>query len=323
MIIVIGSESKVLEEGLGGRYRKVKMGAQVAYVVNRAAPKQLLDRIFGARIVETSKGYQLASREFIRENTRVRIGRAEFGGRGVQVCAGPCAVEGKEQLYEAARAVKEAGAAVLRGGAFKPRTSPYAFQGLGEEGLRMLREVSDSVGIPVLTEATTPEQVPLVAEYADAIQIGARNMQNFELLRAAGRSGKPVVLKRGISATIEEWLYAAEYLLLEGNWDVILCERGVRSFDSSTRNVFDLAGMALAKELTHLPVIADPSHATGRRDLILPAARAAVAAGADGLLIEVHPRPDEALSDGPQSLDPRGFARVMEEVSRVAAALGR
>ncbi|MDI9643841.1 MAG: 3-deoxy-7-phosphoheptulonate synthase [Candidatus Verstraetearchaeota archaeon] len=323
MIIVLEEESKALEEGLGGRYRKVKVGRQVAYVVSRTIPKHISERLFGARIVETSKGYQLASREFSREGSKVRIGKAEFGGRAVQVCAGPCAVEGKEQLYEAARAVKEAGATVLRGGAFKPRTSPYAFQGLGEDGLRMLREVSDVVGIPVLTEATSPEQVPLVAEYADAIQIGARNMQNFELLRAAGRSGKAVVLKRGISATIEEWLYAAEYLLLEGNWNVILCERGIRSFDSSTRNVFDLAGMALVKGLTHLPVIADPSHATGRRELVTPAARAAIAAGADGLIVEVHPRPDEALSDGPQSLDPQGFAIMMEEVSRIAKALGR
>ncbi|MDH7556032.1 MAG: 3-deoxy-7-phosphoheptulonate synthase, partial [Candidatus Methanosuratincola sp.] len=211
----------------------------------------------------------------------------------------------------------------LRGGAFKPRTSPYSFQGLGEEGLRLLREVSDEVGIPVVTEATSPEQVPTVAEYADAIQIGARNMQNFELLKAAGRSGRPVLLKRGASATIEEWMLAAEYVLLEGNWSVILCERGIRSFDSSTRNVFDVAGMALAKALTHLPVIADPSHATGRRDLIVPTAMAAVAAGADGLIVEVHPRPDEALSDGPQSLDPGEFRKMVSQVAKVANAIGR
>ncbi|MGF3498313.1 MAG: 3-deoxy-7-phosphoheptulonate synthase [Candidatus Methanosuratincola sp.] len=323
MIIVLEEESKHLEEALGGRFRKVRHLGKVAYVSNRQVPRETLDRLHNARIVDPGKPYQLASRCFVEEGTRVRIGDAEFGGKIVQVCAGPCAVESKVQLLEAARAVKGAGASVLRGGAFKPRTSPYSFQGLGEEGLRLLREVSDEVGIPVVTEATSPEQVPTVAEYADAIQIGARNMQNFELLKAAGRSGRPVLLKRGASATIEEWMLAAEYVLLEGNWSVILCERGIRSFDSSTRNVFDVAGMALAKALTHLPVIADPSHATGRRDLIVPTAMAAVAAGADGLIVEVHPRPDEALSDGPQSLDPGEFRKMVSQVAKVANAIGR
>ncbi len=323
MIVTVEEESKQLETALGGRYRKVRMGGVVVYVFSQPVPKPLIDRIHNATVVDISKPYQLASRDFLKETSIVRIGKAEFGGRAIQVCAGPCAVEGKEQLLESAQAVKEAGATVLRGGAFKPRTSPYAFQGLGEEGLKILREVSDAVGIPVVTEATSPDQVPLVEEYADAIQIGARNMQNFELLKAAGRSGKPVVLKRGGGATLEEWLLAAEYIILEGNWEVVLCERGIRGFDPSTRNVLDLAGMALVKRLTHLPVIADPSHATGRRDLIVPTARAAVAAGADGLMIEVHPRPDEALSDGAQSLDIPTFGEAMAEVSKIARAVGR
>lgn len=323
MIIVLEEESRHLEEVLGGRFRKVRHGGKVAYVSTRQVPREALDRLHNARIVDPGKPYQLASRTFVEGGSRVRIGEAEFGGRRIQVCAGPCAVESRAQLTEAARAVKAAGASVLRGGAFKPRTSPYSFQGLGEEGLRLLREVSEEVGIPVVTEATSPEQVPVVAEYSDAIQIGARNMQNFELLRAAGRSGRPVLLKRGPSATVEEWILAAEYVLLEGNWDVILCERGIRSFDSSTRNVLDVAAIALAKALTHLPVIADPSHATGRRDLIVPAAMAAVAAGADGLIVEVHPRPDEALSDGPQSLSPTEFAKMISEVSKIANAIGR
>jgi len=323
MIIVLEEESKQLEEALRGRFRKVRHGEKVAYVSTRQVPTEILERLHNARIVDTARPYQLASRSFLEEGTTVRIGDAEFGGKEIQVCAGPCAVESRPQLLEAASAVRGAGASVLRGGAFKPRTSPYSFQGLGEEGLRLLREVSDEVGMPFVTEATTPEQVPLVAEYSDAIQIGARNMQNFELLKAAGRTGMPVLLKRGATATIEEWILAAEYVLLEGNWNVILCERGIRSFDSSTRNVFDVAGMALAKLLTHLPVIADPSHATGRRDLIAPAARAAVAAGADGLIVEVHPRPEEALSDGPQSLDPSGFREMMSEVATVAKATGR
>ncbi len=323
MIILLELESKQLEEALRGRFRKVRYGGKVAYVATRQVPAEILDRLHGARIVDTGKPYQLASRVLLEDGSRVRIGDVEFGGKEIQVCAGPCAIESRSQLLEAAQAVKGAGASVLRGGAFKPRTSPYSFQGLGEEGLRLLREVADEVGMPVVTEATTPEQVPLVSEHSDAIQIGARNMQNFELLKAAGRSGKPVLLKRGASSTIEEWILAAEYILLEGNWNVILCERGIKSFDSSTRNVLDVAAIALAKGLTHLPVIADPSHATGRRDLIAPAAMAAVAAGADGLIVEVHPRPDEALSDGPQSLDPSGFRKMMSEVAKVAKATGR
>lgn len=323
MIIRLGERSEALERALEGRYRVVKARQGYIYVVKGAAPRPLLAGLPPNSTMEIRGNAPLSSREFSPRGTIVDVAGAEFGGNSIVVCAGPCAVEGRGQIMEAARAVKAAGACVLRGGAFKPRTSPYSFQGMGEGGLRLLREVSDEVGIPVLTEATAPDQVPLVAKYADAIQIGARNMQNFELLRAAGRSGKPVVLKRGISATIEEWLLAAEYLLLEGNWDVILCERGIRTFETATRNVLDVAGMALAKSLTHLPVIADPSHATGRRDLVVAASRAAVAAGADGLLIEVHPKPEEATSDGQQSLTPMEFEAAMREISKVAKAVGR
>ncbi len=325
MIIVLEKESEVLEEKLQGRIRKVRRGGGVVYVIDGTVPGDLLDGL-GIRpsaAMDVKGSLKLVSRAFSGSPTLVRIGDVEFGGPGVIVCAGPCAVEGRQQLLEAASAVKEAGAAVLRGGAFKPRTSPYSFQGLGEEGLKILLSVSEEVGIPVLAEVTSPEQVSLASGYVDALQVGARNMQNFELLRAVGRSGMPVVLKRGISATIEEWLLAAEYLLLEGNWNVILCERGIRTFETSTRNVLDVVGLALAKTMTHLPVIADPSHATGKRDLVKAASRAAVAAGADGLLIEVHPKPEEALSDGPQSLRPEEFRSTMDEVGEVARALGR
>ncbi len=323
MLIRLKERDEALEGELAGRCRVVRAREEYVCVVKGDLPPGLASRLPRGSVMEIKGSAPLSSRALSPGGTRVKIGGVEFGGRSIVVCAGPCAVEGRGQILEAARAVKAAGAAVLRGGAFKPRTSPYSYQGMGLEGLRVLREVSDEVGIPVLTEATAPEQVQAVAKYADAIQIGARNMQNFELLKAAGRSGKPVVLKRGISATIEEWLLAADYILLEGNWDVILCERGIRTFETATRNVMDLAGMALVKSLTHLPVIADPSHATGRRDLVAAASRAAVAAGADGLLIEVHPRPEEATSDGPQSLTPGEFRSAMEGIAKVARAVGR
>jgi 3-deoxy-7-phosphoheptulonate synthase len=323
VLIKMNEKSEVLERTLAGKYRVVKTREGYIYVIKGAVPQELASELHTGILMEIKGNTPLSSRAFSPSGTRVKIGDAEFGGKGIVVCAGPCAVEGRRQVLEAARAVKLAGAGVLRGGAFKPRTSPYSFQGMGEEGLKILREVSNEVGIPVLTEATTPEQVPVVAKYADAIQIGARNMQNFELLRAAGRSGKPVVLKRGISATIEEWLFAAEYILLEGNWDLILCERGIRTFETATRNVLDVAGIALMKSLTHLPIIADPSHATGRRDLVVAASKAAVAAGADGLLIEVHPKPEEATSDGLQSLTPVEFEAAMKGIFEVARAVGR
>jgi 3-deoxy-7-phosphoheptulonate synthase len=323
MIIRLQRKSEELERALNGKFRKVQARDGIIYVVNSKLPDGIQLTLPKGSCLEIKGNAQLASREMAPNGSKVKIGKVEFGGKKIVVCAGPCAVESRQQLMETAKLVKAAGASVLRGGAFKPRTSPYSFQGLGEEGLKILRDASDELGIPVLTEATNPEQIALVTRYADAIQIGARNMQNFDLLRAAGRSGLPVVLKRGISATIDEWMQAAEYLLLEGNWNVILCERGVRTFETATRNILDTPGIALAKLISHLPVIADPSHATGRRDLVIAASKAAIAAGADGLLIEVHPRPELALSDGPQSLTPHKFRQAMKDISRVAKAVGR
>jgi len=245
------------------------------------------------------------------------------GGDGVVIIAGPCSVESREQLLETAHAVKAAGAHILRGGAFKPRTSPYSFRGLGVQALRWLAEAREETGLPVITEVLSPEDVPLVAEYADILQIGARNMQNFPLLEAAGRSGKPVMVKRGMAATIEEWLLSAEYVLNQGNKQVILCERGIRTFETYTRNTLDVAAIPVVRKLSHLPVFADPSHGTGHRDLVEPLALASVAAGAHGLMVEVHPNPEEALSDGMQSLSCENFANLVPKVERVAAAVGR
>lgn len=267
--------------------------------------------------------YPLAARTARPEGSVVEIGGVPFGGRELVVIAGPCAVETAEQVHAAAHAVAEAGARVLRGGAFKPRTSPYAFQGLGVEGLHLLAEAGRAAGLPVVTEVLATEDVAVVAEHADALQVGARNVQNFALLKALGRAGRPVLLKRGMSTTIEELLMAAEYVLAHGNPDVILCERGIRSFDPSTRNTLDLAAVPVLAALTHLPVVIDPSHGTGRRDLVAPLSKAAVAAGADGLIIEVHPDPDTAWSDGPQSLEPRMFADLMRELAGYAALEGR
>jgi 3-deoxy-7-phosphoheptulonate synthase len=239
------------------------------------------------------------------------------------VIAGPCAVEGREQLIEAAKAVKANGATLLRGGAYKPRTSPYSFQGLEEDGLKILAEARDITGLPIVTEVIDTRSLETVHEYADVLQIGARNMQNFQLLREVGKTRKPVLLKRGLSATIEEWLMAAEYVMSGGNYQVILCERGIRTFETATRNTLDLSAVPLVKHLSHLPVVVDPSHGTGKWRLVAPMARAAVAAGADGILVEVHPRPEEAVSDGPQSLTPEKFGRMMDELQVIAGALGR
>jgi 3-deoxy-7-phosphoheptulonate synthase len=275
-------------------------------------------------IIHVTQPYKQVSREWKPESTVVEVaGGPRIGGGEVVVIAGPCSVETERQIIEAAHLVREHGATLLRGGAFKPRTSPYAFQGLGEPGLKLLARAREETGLPIVTEALDSETVGLVAEYADVIQIGARNMQNFPLLKKVGRCGKPVLLKRGMAATITELLLSAEYLLAEGNHDVILCERGIRGFDPSTRNVFDLSAIPVVKELSHLPIIADPSHGTGRRSKVPPMARAAVAAGADGLLIEVHPQPDRALSDGEQSLFPEQFAQMMRDVAAVAEAVGR
>jgi len=267
--------------------------------------------------------YKLASRNFNPGGTVVKVGGVEIGGERVVVMAGPCSVESREQIECVAQGVARAGARVIRGGAFKPRSSPYSFQGLGEEGLRILREAADRNGLAVVSEVMDQTQIPLVAEYADILQVGARNMQNFNLLRELGKLRKPVLLKRGISATIEELLLSAEYILAGGNYEVILCERGIRTFETYTRNTMDISAIPVVKKLSHLPMAADPSHGTGRRDKVAPMARAAVAAGADGLLIEVHPEPDRALSDGAQSLRLEQFEELMSQLRMVASAVGR
>ncbi len=275
-------------------------------------------------LLHVTQPYKLVSREWKPASTIVRLpGGLSIGGEDVPVIAGPCSVEGETQLLLAAHAVKEAGATLLRAGAFKPRSSPYSFQGLGRDGLKLLARARQETGLLIVTEAVDPEGVDWVAEVADIVQIGARNMQNYSLLRRAGKAGKPVLLKRGIAATIQELLLSAEYLLAEGNADVILCERGIRSYDTQTRNLLDLSAIPTVHALSHLPIIADPSHGTGRRDMVPAMARAAVAAGADGLLVEVHPHPEQALSDGAQSLRPLQFDGMMGELRLIAEAIGR
>jgi len=277
-----------------------------------------------AQVIHVTKPYKQVSREWKHENTVVTIAPGvAFGGREIQVIAGPCSVESEQQIVTAARQVAAAGATALRGGAFKPRSSPYSFQGLGKRGLEYLRVAQRETGLPIVTEALDEEGAHVVAEYAECIQIGARNMQNYSLLRAVGRIGKPVLLKRGMAATITDLLLSAEYILAEGNERVVLCERGVRSFDTSTRNLLDLTAIPLVQKLSHLPIIADPSHGTGLRDKVVPMARAAVAAGADGVIIEVHPDPDRALSDGGQSLFPEQFTGLVTELRAIAQAIGR
>ncbi|MFC1703642.1 3-deoxy-7-phosphoheptulonate synthase [Candidatus Omnitrophota bacterium] len=268
--------------------------------------------------------YKLVSREFKKENTAISItDKITIGSNKIAVIAGPCAIENKELLLDIGSKVKEAGATILRGGAFKPRTSPYSFQGLGEKGLRIMHEVGAQLGLATVTEVMDPRDVELVAKFADILQIGARNMQNFNLLKAVGQIKKPVMLKRGLSATIKELLMSAEYILSEGNFEVILCERGIRTFEDSTRNTLDISAVAMVKMLSHLPIIVDPSHATGKWGLVPSASKAAVAAGTDGLMIEVHPCPEEAASDGIQSLLPENFKELMQELSKVAKAIGR
>ncbi len=276
-----------------------------------------------AELIRVTSPYKLVSREFHAADTVVRVGGVPIGGPTVTVVAGPCTVESHEQTLAVAAAVKAAGASILRGGAYKPRTSPYAFHGLGEKGLRILAEARAATGLPIVTEVMDSETLPLVLEYADMLQVGARNMQNYTLLRAVGRSGRPVLLKRGFAATVKDLLLAAEYILNEGNPDVVLCERGIRTFDDTVRFTLDLGAVPMIKQLSHLPVIVDPSHASGRWDQVQPMARAAVAAGADGLIVEVHDNPAYALCDGQQSLVPDRFVAMMEQVRRVAAALER
>ena len=267
--------------------------------------------------------YKLASRAFRPQGTVVKIGDVEIGGGAVIVMAGPCSVENREQIERSADIVADGGARVIRGGAFKPRSSPYSFQGLGEEGLELMRRAADRRGLLVISEVMDSTQIPLLSAYADILQVGARNMQNYNLLRELGRIRKPVLLKRGLSATIEELLLSAEYILSGGNYELILCERGIRTFETYTRNTFDVSAIPVVKKLSHLPMVADPSHGTGRRDLVPPMARAAVAAGADGLLMEVHHDPDHALSDGAQSMYPAQFAELMEQLRRIAPVVGR
>jgi 3-deoxy-7-phosphoheptulonate synthase len=274
-------------------------------------------------VVRITEPYKLASRTFKPEGTVVTIDDVRIGGDEVIVMAGPCSAENEEQVFTTAAAVKKAGAKVFRGGAFKPRSSPYSFQGLGEEGLRMLREAADHEHMKLVSEVMDVSQIDIVGRYSDIYQVGARNMQNFTLLRELGRTRKPVLLKRGIAATIEEWLLSAEYILAGGNTEVILCERGIRTFESYTRNTLDISAIPVIKKLSHLPIITDPSHATGKRDKVAPMARASVAAGADGIIVEVHCNPDKALSDGAQSMFPAQFDRVMAELRIIAPAIGR
>jgi len=274
-------------------------------------------------VMRILKPYKLASRDFRKEDTLIDVGGNIIGGNRIHVMAGPCAVENKTIFVNIAKHVKEGGATFIRGGAYKPRTSPYTFQGLGEEGLQILAEAREATGLPVVTELMDPRDIEVVAKYSDIIQIGARNMQNFRLLLEVGEIKKPVLLKRGLSATIKEWLMAAEYIMSRGNLDVILCERGIRTFETATRNTLDLSAVPVLKHLTHLPVMVDPSHGVGKWGLVIPMARAAVAAGADGLVIEVHTNPEEALSDGEQSLRPDVFKQLMDEIRLIAKAMGR
>ncbi len=291
--------------------------------IRNVRPEQILLLDGVDRIVPISRPYKIASREFIPENSVFPLDGVDIGGPGVVIIAGPCSVENRETLLETAQAVREAGAHVLRGGAFKPRTSPYAFQGLGEEGLEYLAEARELTGMPVVTEVLAPEQVEVVAQYADMLQIGARNMQNTALLHAVGESMHPVLLKRGMSATIEELLMAAEYILSHDNRRVALCERGIRTFETATRFTVDINAVPVLKSLTHLPVVLDPSHGTGNWEYVSAVARAGIAAGADGLIVEVHPHPGQALSDGSQSLKPEVFAKMVRQVGLIAQAVGR
>ncbi len=317
--------ARVTNAGLKVHLSEGKLRTIIGLIGEKKLMAQLpLEAMAGVeKAISVTAGYKLVSRELKSEDTVIDIGGVLVGGTNLVVMAGPCAVESREQLLESAKIVKEAGAQFLRGGAYKPRTSPYSFQGLEEKGLEMLAEARAVTGLKVVTEVVDIQSVPVVSAYADVLQIGARNMQNFQLLKAVGKSGMPVLLKRGISATINEWLHAAEYILSEGNFNVMFCERGIRTFEDYTRNTLDLSAVAALKGLSHLPVIVDPSHGTGVWKLVKPMAKAAIAGGADGLMIEVHPNPAEALSDGSQSLTPANFQALMREVDRIAVAVDR
>ena len=312
----VGLEAKVME----GAQQKI-----VGVIGNKARLASVpVDALPGVETsVSISKSYKLASREFHPQSSTVRVGEIEIGGEVPVVMAGPCAVESKEQLFEAAEIVQKGGAQFLRGGAYKPRTSPYSFQGLEEKGLEYLAEARERTGLKVVTEVTVVEAVERVAHYADVLQVGARNMQNFGLLKALGKCDKPVLLKRGLAATLDEWLNAAEYIMNEGNPKVVLCERGIRTYETYTRNTLDLSAVAAVKHLSHLPIIVDPSHGTGKWRMVKPMAFAAIAAGAVGLLMEVHPNPAKALSDGPQSLTPENYYEVMAGVKKLSGFMAR
>jgi 3-deoxy-7-phosphoheptulonate synthase len=314
-------------ESLGYRAHSIPGAQRTAIgITGNQGPVQAggLDELPGvAEVIRVSKPYKLVSRDVKEDDTVIKFGSATIGGRDLAIVGGPCAIESREQAFAVAAVVHKAGAQFFRGGAYKPRTSPYSFQGLGLEGLKIMAEVRDRFGLKIVTEAIDNESLDLVEEYADIIQIGARNMQNFSLLRRAGKAKKPVLLKRGMAATLEEFLMAAEYLMSEGNYNVILCERGVRTFADHTRNTLDLSVVPAVQRLSHLPILVDPSHGTGKRDKVLPLSRAAVAVGADGLLIEVHHDPDRALSDGMQSIYPEQFDELMTEIRQMAAILHR
>jgi 3-deoxy-7-phosphoheptulonate synthase len=312
----VGAEAHVSR----GEYRTV-----IGVIGDRERVMQMPFEAYPAveKVVPIMKPYKLVSREFKDEPTVIRVGGAKIGGGSFTVIAGPCSVESEAQVLEAALAAKEAGATLFRGGAFKPRTSPYSFQGLGEDGLAMLARAREETGLPVVTEVLDVRDIEVVARYADVLQVGARNMQNFLMLRDLGLQEKPILLKRGMSSTVEEWLMAAEYILKEGNKNVILCERGIRTFETGTRNTLDMSAVPAVKNYSHLPIIVDPSHATGVRELVPPLCKAALAAGADGVMVEMHPNPREALCDGPQSLTVDGFKMMMDELKGLAAFLGR
>ncbi|MHC4149810.1 MAG: 3-deoxy-7-phosphoheptulonate synthase [Planctomycetota bacterium] len=332
MIVVINNEtgdevvSKVDEQIKGMGFKThVSQGTEKTIIGvigdDRYVAKDKIASLEGVEaVIPVLRPFKLTSREFHPESTRIRVNGVELGKKFVTI-AGPCSVESREQILESAHFVKEQGADILRGGAFKPRTSPYSFQGLGRAALELLAEAKEATRLPICTEILSPQDLPMVSEYVDVLQIGARNMQNFPLLRAVGQSRKPVLLKRGMMSTIEEFLLAAEYIMNEGNHNIILCERGIRTFETYTRNTLDLGAVALIKELSHLPVIVDPSHATGKRSLVSPLAKAAIAVGADGVMVEVHPNPAEALSDGAQSLTFDRFELMMREIGRIRQAL--
>lgn len=335
MIVVMKSDSgereiagvieRLKDSGLAGHLSK-GIERTVIGVVGQTFPdlRDMLEMLPGVEeVIPISKPYKLSSRQFQPENTTIKVGGVTIGGDEVVIIAGPCAVETEKQLLDTARAVKAAGGHILRGGAFKPSTSPYQFRGLGEEGLKILAQARAETGLPIITEVLTPHDVELVERYADILQIGARSMQNFVLLDEVGKTRKPVMLKRGLAATIQEWLLSAEYILSQGNRQLILCERGIRTFETATRNTMDISAIPLVKKLSHLPVVGDPSHGSGKWYLVTPLTLAAVAAGADGVMVEVHPSPDLALKDGAQSLTFDNFAQLAAQVARVAAAVNR